>query len=66
MYFADPKSPWQRGSNENTYWCTVMEPDGFDGSHPVSCLVTRKIRAVNGLPLICPRRLEARALTGVT
>jgi IS30 family transposase len=31
VYFCDPHSPWQRGTNENTYWCTVLEPDGFDG-----------------------------------
>lgn len=52
IYFSDSRSAWQRGSDENTYWCTVLEPDDFDGSDPVSCSVTRKTRAVNGLPMV--------------
>jgi IS30 family transposase len=64
VYFCDPYSPWQRGTNENTYWCIVLMPRRFDGSRSEGCWVTRRTRAMNGFPLICPQQPRARALTG--
>ena len=29
--FCDPASPWQRGSGENTYWCSLNGPGFIDG-----------------------------------
>lgn len=34
VYSGDPARPWQRGSNENTYWCSLGRPGFFDGRGP--------------------------------
>jgi IS30 family transposase len=45
VYFCDPRSPWQRGSNENTYWGRLDGPDFPTGGVRRDRWVTRRTRA---------------------
>ncbi len=50
LFFCDPHSPWQRGSNENTNRLQQYFPKGADLSHVTPADLKRVEREINARP----------------
>jgi transposase, IS30 family len=65
VYFCEPPKPWQRGSNENTYWFRMIRA-GLLRREPLRSgrWVTRRTRAARLSVDMSTAARRARALTG--